>query len=120
MLEVHPSRPPVEIHLASFRCIRTVVHSAVHGGDLEVIIGRGSVLLLPANKLELETHRELYCVLWIDCDVYHNCWSHFSTPAQRLQVVSNVIEADLEGFTELQHAISDYLDANDSSKAVDL
>ena len=37
-----------------------------------------------------------------------------------MQVVSNVIEADLEGFTELQHAISDYLDANDSSKAVDL
>eukprot|EP00904_Undaria_pinnatifida_P012461 jgi/Undpi1/8345/HiC_scaffold_25.g10813.m1 len=53
----------------------------------------------------------------LDHILYTAAQEHF---AKRMQVVSNVIEADLEGFTELQHAISDYLDANDSSKAVDL
>lgn len=36
---------------------------------------------------------------------------------QRLKPMSNVIEADLVEFNELQDAVNDYLNANDSSKA---
>ena len=40
-----------------------------------------------------------------------------STRSQRLEPVSDVIEADLGEFQELQNVISEYLNANDSSQA---
>ena len=49
--------------------------------------------------------------------MFGNVRFHSSIRSQRLRPMSNVIDADLEEFKELQKVVSDYLNANDSSKA---
>lgn len=42
---------------------------------------------------------------------------HSSTHSQRLRSMSDVIDGDVEEFQKLQKVVSDYLNANGSSKA---
>ena len=59
----------------------------------------------------------LHCSAQTGRHLLRNDRFHFSTRSQRLRSMSDVIDADLEEFEELQKIVSDYLNANDSSKA---